>query len=81
MHLIEKKSQSVTVKLTDSQAHFSAARAKQLGMESDSEYLRSLVEADRIRALNDFNLLGDALGIKVNTVNPVNQVNGDGGVV
>ena len=65
----EKKTEAVTVKLSDTVKRFVDARYKQEGMESPGEYIRSLIEADRKSAADNFSLLAEALGIKVITDN------------
>jgi hypothetical protein len=68
----EKKTEAITVKLSDSAKRFVEARYRQEGMESPGEYVRSLIEADRQRASDSFNLLAEALGVQVNNENRVN---------
>ena len=67
----EKKSEAVTVKLSETDRKFVDARAKQEGMESPGEYIRSLIEADRQMAADNLNLLAEALGVQVNNENLV----------
>jgi hypothetical protein len=59
-----KKTEAFTVKCSTSMHDFVVARAKQGGFESPPEYIRSLLEAEHKKALHDFNLLSQALGIK-----------------
>lgn len=62
----DKKSEVVTVRLSDSVRRFVEVRCKQESMESPGEYIRALIDADRQRASVNFNLLAEALGVQVN---------------
>lgn len=62
---MEKLTEELTVKLSPTAKRFISSRARQMGMESSAEYMRSLVSADLDRAASDFSLLAEALGAKV----------------
>lgn len=65
----EKKTEAVTVKLSDTTKRFVDARFRQEGMESPGEYIRHLIEQDRQQAADNFNLLAEALGVHINREN------------
>ena len=56
---------ALTVKLCDARKRFIENRARQMEMESGSEYIRHLIDADMEKAERDFILLGEALNSKV----------------
>ena len=64
-----KKTEAVTVKLSEPVKRFVDVRCKQEGMESPGEYIRSLIEADRQNAADNLTLLADALGVQINKEN------------
>lgn len=68
----EKKTEAITVKLSETDKRFVEARHRQEGMESSGEYIRSLIEADRQRAADNFTLLAEALGVQINIENKGN---------
>ena len=68
-----KKTDEITVKLSSAGKCFVVNRAKQLEFESAAEYIRHLVEMDQAKAASDFNLLAEALGLKVIQENLENQ--------
>lgn len=66
-----KKTEALTVKVSDDMRRFAEARAAQRGYESVGEYIRSLLEQDHKQALADFKLLSLALGVQENEGNQV----------
>jgi len=64
-----KKNTLYSVRVSDPAAVFVEARYRQEGMESPSEYIRSLIDADRQKTADAFNLMAAALGVQVNKVN------------
>ena len=69
----EKKTEAVTVKLSETAKRFVDSRCNQEGMESSGEYIRSLIEADRKKASDNLNLLAEALGVQINNVSLGNK--------
>lgn len=65
----DKKNKLYSVRVSDPASVFVEARYKQEGMESPSEYIRALIEADRQKTADAFNLMAEALGVQVNNVN------------
>lgn len=59
---------AVTVKLCEADSRFVENRARQLGMESQAEYMRHLVSADRQNAELSLKLLALALDRQVSDV-------------
>jgi hypothetical protein len=68
-----KKTEAITVKVSDDMHRFVEIRSRQRGFESAGEYIRSLLEADHRQALSDFNLLSMALGVDGNSGNAGNS--------
>lgn len=69
---MDKHTEIISVRLSREKRHFLSRRAEQLGMESPSEVIRALVDAEMQRAVHEHSLLADALGISVNKENFVN---------
>ena len=67
----EKKTEAITIKLSETAKRFVDSRCRQEGMESSGEYIRSLIEADRQKAADNLNLLAEALGVQINHENLV----------
>lgn len=63
-----KKTKAYAVRVSDASETFVEARYKQEGMESPSEYIRSLIDADRKKTADSFTLMAEALGVQVNNV-------------
>jgi len=66
-----KKTEAVTIKLTDTSLLFVKTRSEQMGMESPPEYIRYLIDEDQKKASAEFNLLAKALGVKDSSGNVV----------
>ena len=64
-----KKTEALTVKVSDDMRRFAEVRAAQRGFEAVGEYIRHLLEADHAKALADFKLLSLALGVQENEGN------------
>lgn len=70
----EKKGDPLPVRFTDAQKAFIKGMVSFNGMESDSEYLRFLIDREISSTANSLKLMADALGVKVSTENSVFSV-------
>lgn len=71
MELGEKKGDPIPVRFNEAQKAFIKGMVRLKGMDSDSEYLRDLIDREIKETENNLKLMADALGVKVSTENSV----------
>lgn len=74
----EKKGEPTPVRFYDAQKAFIKSMVRLKGMESDSEYLRFLIDREMKSTANELRLMAEAFGVKVSGENSVFREYEDG---